>query len=315
LTHVDTISEDIVLSKISNSRFDKLNTFSYTAKVGNNLTGISPSLPEAAIVREISIVSAVRNPQQEVLVTTATPHEFHLNENVAIKGTTGVAVDGTFQIIEIVSSTEFKYIYGGPIGSATGGIATLERLGISNSGSTVFLTSAQVDTGIYGPYIWDPNSNYVLSSLTSSITQDIKAGNNVRVLTIDPVNNIPNEEGFVVFGFGTENEEGPVRYLYKPSDSSLQLDPAYFFKNNHNIGDGITVIRRKGAHVISSIGREYAPYITDTSVARDILQELLRQTKSVGIFIEFLVRYPQQLYSVLDVYRSDSEELWPVQQS
>lgn len=65
---------------------------------------------------------------------------------------------------------------------------------------------------------------------------------------------------------------------------------------------------------MSGIGKEYSAYITDPGVAREILQDLMRQVKSVGIFIEFLVRFPQQLYSTLDVYRSDSEILYPIGQ-
>jgi hypothetical protein len=160
--------------------------------------------------------------------------------------------------------------------------------------------------------MWSPNAPYVISSLTSNIQADIKAGNNVRTIAINTVNNIPDTEGFVIFDFGTEREEGPVRYLYKPTSASLQLDPAYVFKSNHDIGSSITVIRRRGAHVMSGLGSEYPAYITDPAVAREVLQNLMRQVKSVGIFIEFLIRYPEQLYSQLDVYKSGNPDLWPI---
>jgi hypothetical protein len=185
---------------------------------------------------------------------------------------------------------------------------------MSNDGSIAYLTSAQLDTGILGPYTWDLNAAFVLSSLTSTIQSEIKAGNNVRTMQIAAPNNLANEESFAIFDFGTEFQEGPVRILYKPTANSIQLDPAYVFKQNHEVGSSVTVIRKRGAIVMSGIGKEYSAYITDPGVVREILQDLMRQVKSVGIFIEFLVRFPQQLYSTLDVYRSDSEILYPIGQ-
>jgi len=222
-------------------------------------------------------------------------------------------VNGSFIITGTPTPTTFTYVQAGESGTATGGTCRVERFGLSSGGSLVYLTSAQLDTGILGPNIWDTNASFVLSSLTTKSTESINAGNNVRTLEITPINNIPDEEGFLIFGFGTENEEGPVRYLYKPTSSSLQLDPAYVFENNHAVGEAVTVIRRRGAHVISSTGKEYAPYITDPAVARETLQELLRQTKSVGIFIEFLIRFPEQLYGTLDVYNSGNENLQQIE--
>ena len=443
-TRILTDEEDEVISYTMETRFDKAQMYSYTAKSGGILTGISPDLPELAGVFEQDIATAERQTGYDVLITTVAPHGFREGEGVRIQNTvpnlstksirvdvtvtdtdadvaaktairmsaevdfgatslgpivevtnsnigvavdaadidSGVAVavsqqgtialqeitqitvgngasydsvgdglrfeisnandvlryhvwfnvldgantpqinpgldggvDGTFVISEIVSALQFKYVSPGELGSVTGGLARVERIEMSNSGSLAYLTSAQLDTGILGPNIWDANAAFVLSSLTTDSADEIKAGNNVRTLNINPINNIPNEEGFVIFGFGTENEEGPVRYLFKPTPSSIQLDPAYVFQNNHDIGESITVIRQRGAHVISSTGKEFAPYITDPSIAREVLQELLRQTKSVGIFIEFLVRFPEQLYATLDVYRSGNEDLYPVNQA
>lgn len=444
-TRILTDTEDEVIQNTLETRFNKNNSYTYTSKVGNVLTGITPDLPEVSSIFEHTILTAERQIGHSVLVETLTPHNFKLNEAVRIQNTlstlsttslridinasdtdadvaakmaarinaepdfsatslgpiveitnsnigpstdaadidsnvtiavsqqgtitlpeiTHVTVDassaydvagnglrfeisnandttryhvwfnvidginapqinpglnnddinGTFIISEINSPTKFTYISSGELGIKVGGLARVERIKMANSGSLAFLTSAQLNTGIIGPNMWDSNAAYVLSSLTTNSQDEIKAGNNVRTLNISPINSIPDEEGFVIFGFGTENEEGPIRYLFKPTSSSMQLDPAYVFQNNHEVNESVTVIRRRGAHVISSTGKEFAPYITDPSIAREVLQELLRQTKSVGIFIDFLVRFPEQLYATLDVYRSENEDLYPVNQA
>lgn len=313
-TRILTAIEDVTLSTQYDTRFDKANKYSFTGKSGNILTGITPLLPAEAGIFESTIVTATRVGNVVTAVTSA-PHGFSIKEGIRVQNVVpdlDSTMNGTFVAQTIPSSTSFTYLSFGAAGVNTGGIARTERIGIADSGSLVHLTSAQINTGILGPYMWSPDAPYVISSLTSNIQGDIKAGNNVRTIAINTVNNIPNDEGFVIFDFGTEREEGPVRYLYKPTTASLQLDPAYVFKSNHDIGSSITVIRRRGAHVMSGLGTEYPAYITDPAVAREVLQNLMRQVKSVGIFIEFLVRYPEQLYSQLDVYRSGNPDLWPI---
>lgn len=312
--HILTDSEDVTITRNFNTRFDRSNRYTYTSKTGNLLNGISPALPAVASIIEKDLLSVDRVGDL-VTVVTVSNHDFKKGETVKVYGLSDPdnTLNGSFIIDSVPTGNIFTYrSLGAPTSQSTIGEARVERLGIANSGSLAYLTSSQINTGILGPYMWDSTAPYVISSLTSNIQADIRAGNNVRSIAISAVNNIPNTEGFVIFDFGTEREEGPVRYLYKPTDASLQLDPAYVFKNNHDIGSSITVIRRRGAHVMSGLGKEYPAYITDPAVAREVLQELMKKVKSVGIFMEFLVRYPEQLYATLDAYKSDSEDLWPI---
>jgi len=117
-------------------------------------------------------------------------------------------------------------------------------------------------------------------------------------------NDIPNEEGKLIFDFGTEKEEGPIRYFYKPSDSTIAIDPAYVFKFSHNIGSAVTRINKKGGIQFKGDGSERAPYITDPSAAREVLKELMESIKSIGVFLNFMIRYPELYYGTVDTYRS-----------
>ena len=112
------------------------------------------------------------------------------------------------------------------------------------------------------------------------------------------------EGGYIIFDYGRNTQEGPVRYLYKPTDNTIALDPSYTFKYSHAVGSPIVAISRRGPHQMSGKATEYPAYITDPSEARFVLQELIRSVKSAGIFVNFLVRYPEQLYATLDVYQS-----------
>lgn len=209
-------------------------------------------------------------------------------------------------VITSITPTTFSYVKLGTDGSAsTPGTSRVERMGLANSGSKVIVTDAVSNSvsRITGSYIWDLAAPFVLSSNTATISDNIQAGKIVRLLSTT-VNTMSAEGGFLIFDYGRSTQEGPVRYLYKPTDNTIAIDPSYTFKYSHPPGSPIVAISHKGPHQMSGRADEYPAYITDPSEARFILQELIRSVKSAGIFVNFLVRYPEQLYATLDVYNS-----------
>jgi len=252
-----------------------------------------------------------RDASNNLTVVTSTPNDFEVGEYAIITGavpTSGFVVspNGTWLITSITNPTTFvAFSPGDPGTTGATGTVRVERAGLSNSGSLVLLDDAipASVSGIKGPYVWDLNAAFVLSSLTGSLTQVIHAGQSLKIINIG-ANNLAPGGGQLIFDFGTSFQEGPVRYLFKPSANTIAIDPAYVFQNDHAIGSAVTAIRSKGPHAMSGLGTEFAPYITDPTVARDILEELIREVKSVGIFVEFLIRYPEQLYATIDVYSS-----------
>jgi len=194
--------------------------------------------------------------------------------------------------------------------AVTPGSVRMEKVGLANTGSKVIITDAVVRevSRTTGAYIWDLTAAFVLSSNTASITEEIKAGKIVRLLGLTD-NTIESGEngGFVILDYGLNTQEGPVRYLYKPTPNTIAIDPSYVFQKRHLSGGSIVSIRHKGPHIMSAHGAEYPLYITNPSEARFILQNLIRSVKSAGIFVNFLVRYPEQLYATLDVYQSGDD--------
>lgn len=235
--------------------------------------------------------------------------------DVASASATGVAITLSENlnlgavITSVPTATTFTYTKLGTNGSAsTPGVSRIERIGLSNTGSKVIVTDAisnQVSR-ITGTYVWDQAATFVLSSNTAQISDAIQAGKIVRLLNVTS-NTISKDGGSLIFDYGRSTQEGPVRFLYKPTDNTIALDPSYTFKYSHSINSPIVAVSRKGPHQMSGRATEYPPYITDPSEARFILQDLIRSVKSAGIFVNFLVRYPEQLYATLDVYQSGND--------
>jgi hypothetical protein len=260
---------------------------------GQSITGAG--IPANAKI--ISILSPTSVLISKVATATALSNSLFFRE----------ITDGSFIVKTKPASNILTYDHIGINGAAsTAGTVTVERLQLSPSGSRVILTEAVSadDTRIIGPYIWDAGAPFVLSSEVGKVDNAIQAGKIVRVMEISADNSISNEPGFIVLDYGKENQEGPIRYLFKPSSDTIAIDPSYVFQKSHSANASIVRIRKKGPHTLDGKAGEYAPYVTDPSEARIILQELIRSVKSAGIFINFLIRYPNQLYATLDVYQS-----------
>jgi len=281
--------------------------YSYSSKTldisgGYVLSGISPQLPFMAGVVEIPIDAISCNTNGVVTIETAQNHDLKAGQSIRVYDVTGGNFNGVFEVGSVVNSTTFDFQTNGAAAVGSGGSIRIERVGLAESNSKVYLTTALIDTGVIGPYMYDTRAPFIVSSYVGSILTDIKAGNIVFSLSIETPNNIPDEQGFLIFDYGLNTQEGPVRYLYKASEGTLALDPAYIFQYDHSPGSSITAIRRKGAHVMSGLGKEYAFYVSDPSAARLILQDLIEEVKSAGVFLRYLVRYPELYYSAFDVY-------------
>jgi len=262
-----------------------------------NVSGIAPGM----LISAIGIPSGTS--VTDIQGTTVT-----MDQNASGNGTATLnfseSLNGGFIITSVPSPTTYTFTDLGNNGTASNsGTSRVERAGLAPTGSNVYCTNAvpASESRIEGPYIWDLTAPFVLSSDTGTIADSIQAGKIVRLLDLG-TNTIPSTGGYLIFDYGLETQEGPVRYLYKPTDSTIAIDPSYTFKFSHAIGSGITLVETNGPHTMSGTAAEYPAYITDPSQARITLENLITSVKSAGIFVNFLIRYPDQLYGTLDVY-------------
>jgi hypothetical protein len=212
-------------------------------------------------------------------------------------------LNGSFIITSVTGNT-FTYDSIGLNGTAvTPGTARVDTIGMAPTGSLVLITGALPVsfTRITGPYVWDLAAPFVLSDNIATIVGSIHAGATISLLNLS-ANTIPAQGGYVIFDYGLTTQEGPVKYLYAPNNTTIIVDPAYIFQYTHVNGSSIVAIDNKGPHIMSGFGTEYPPYITNPPSVIATLESLIQSVASAGIFIDFLIRYPDQLYSVLPTY-------------
>lgn len=304
VVRLDSADGQETVTSSTNSTFDHLARYSYTGKTSDTLTGISPSLPTVAAlhIRTLSVISDLSTGYLTGVTTTA--HGFAVGDNVGITGiTTNEIFNGCWPVTQIVNSTTFKvkvpfsvsqYIY-------TEGEARVEREGFIVSGSSVILSeslSGEV-TGVKGSYLWDPRfAKFVVSSQKATgpvitqlvggvaTTKEIKTGDTAITLSFDE-SDLP-ESGLIVFDYGLNTQEGPIAYTKTLTDGSILLDSSYIFRYPHDTETStVNAINQLGPRQLE--GNELAPYIADPAIVRTLLEQLIEDVKSTGIFANIIV--------------------------
>jgi hypothetical protein len=263
-----------------------------------SLTGVSPGqLVIASGVTPGTKVLQVLDPSTIVMSAPAT---------TTLAATAVVFSENTNGPFEVVSanSGQFTIYQVGTSGSAsTPGVASKEQLLLApDSFKIIITTSVSSDiTEIKGPYIWQLDAPFTLSADTSTTTTNIVAGKTYKLLVLGS-NDIPDGPGYLVLDFGKNNQEGPIKYLYKASENTVAVDTTYTFQQFHDIGASVVAVSKLGPHIPTGQGNEYPPYVTNPPDARKLLQDLIVSVASAGIFIDFIIRYPNQLYGTINVY-------------
>lgn len=211
--------------------------------------------------------------------------------------------NGPFDVVS-ANSTQFTVNQVGTNGVATTpGVASKEQLLLAPDGFKIIITTSVSSdvTKIKGPYVWQLNAPFTLSADTSTTTTDIVAGKTYKLLTLTS-SQIPDGPGYVVLDYGKNNQEGPIKYLYKAADNVVVIDTSYTFQQFHSAGASIVAVSKFGPHTPTGQGNEYPPYVTNPPDARKLLQDLITSVASAGIFIDFIIRSPVQLYGTINVY-------------
>lgn len=156
-----------------------------------------------------------------------------------------------------------------------------------------------------GSFLFNPSGSegtVTISSQRCAIQQVINKESVYTSVAVDNNSNFQQPFGQVIFGFGTSEQEGPVRYRGIPNTNTVLLDPSYVFKFDHPIGTIINVISDVKPYVPRADGTDLAIYFTSPSNARAIVQQILASLAAAGIIVTFQVLAPKYKYLLDNPY-------------
>lgn len=161
-----------------------------------------------------------------------------------------------------------------------------------------------------GSFIFSPNGQtnaFTITKQKCSLQQIVAKGNIYTSVAVDNNTSFSNPTGELIFGFGTDQQEGPVKYRGIPNQNTILIDPGYVFKFDHSIGSNINVISEKQPYTPSKTGKDLAVYLTSPSGAREVVQAILLSLAAAGVIVKFKVLAPTYRYIIDNPYISDDD--------
>lgn len=148
--------------------------------------------------------------------------------------------------------------------------------------------------GQQGPYMYDTTQPFIVSDVGTTLTQNLD-GTMSRVIQVANSALFPDELGYLIFGYGTQDQEGPVPYIARPSSGTLLISPSYTIKTAHPSGTDVSLVAEKAPVRVSSDGLNYPFYLTDAVSGRVYAQDLINSVAATGINIVFTILYPSDI--------------------
>lgn len=142
-----------------------------------------------------------------------------------------------------------------------------------------------------GPYMYDLSQPFTVSDIGTTLTQNLD-GTMPRVISVSNSAFFPDQQGNIILGYGTAEQEGPIPYIARPSNNTLLISPAYTVKRVHLSGTDVALVSEKAAVNVSRDGLDYPFYITDVVSGRIYAQDLINSIAATGINIVFTILYP-----------------------
>lgn len=165
--------------------------------------------------------------------------------------------------------------------------------------ATIEVVSTIADAGpstpdSLGPYIYDMNQGFTIGNASTVLTTDVN-GETSSVINVTDSTGFPDSSGYLVLGYGTQYQEGPIPYIARPSNGTLLISPAYFIQQNHLSGSSVLLIDQKSPVVLNTDGSDYQGYLTDTASGRVYAQNLINTVTAAGVTVIFTILYPNDI--------------------
>lgn len=161
-----------------------------------------------------------------------------------------------------------------------------------------------------GSFFFDPSGStatYTVSSQAATLDQAVQPGQVLTSITVDDNSNFESTSGVLIFGWGTDQEEQPVRFRGIPNSKTILIDPSYVFTKQHPVGSKVNVIIDQRPYVPRRDGTDLAIYMTSPSDAREVVQEILRTLAAAGIILNFVILAPSYKYLCDNPYLVDDD--------
>ena len=142
-----------------------------------------------------------------------------------------------------------------------------------------------------GPYIYDLAQPFTISATETTLDQNLD-GTMSRLITVVDATQFPDSQGYLILGYGTKEQEGPIPYISRPSSNTLLISPAYSLKNSFVSGTDVALVATRAGVVLDPSGNDFEFFMTGDAAGRIYAQDLINQIAATGLVVVFTVIFP-----------------------
>lgn len=162
------------------------------------------------------------------------------------------------------------------------------------TGAEVEIQAAATGTTL-GPYIWDTVDGVALTETETATAEELAEGHQYATLDVDDAIDFPNEVGWLILGFGTSKQVGPIRYLGRITDTKLKLDYTTVMSGDVPSGASVHLLTQRNPFVPADPTAVGSAYLTASSAGRIAAQRTIEAAAAAGFEIRIEVGYPSDV--------------------
>jgi hypothetical protein len=239
-------------------------------------------------------------------VTTITDHGLSPGQMVMLDGVQGDTA-GRWNIIGQVLSTPTttSFTLSDPGQDGFGG------------GGTITLITSPANDGVPGPFVFDPNAGVAITATATSSNQIVSGLRSISTLTVVTNGTVGfPESGYLVIGFGTQYEVGPIPYVAILDKETFVIDRTFVFPQTIPSGVNVSLLYQKMPWIPANVTEVGAFYVTDSSSGRVAAQAFIEAAAAAGVNVVNKIIYPGDRgiggegNPTTGLYLSDKVEVW-----
>lgn len=141
-------------------------------------------------------------------------------------------------------------------------------------------------------YMLDTVSGTALSGAQTLTTTVVNGGSGTRLLTVSSTVGFPNTPGYIVLGFGTNNQSAVIKYISVISGTQLLLDPGAVFPQRYAVGTTVDLLFQRGTFSPADSTPYGVTWLTGTAIGRQAAETDIGFAAASGLNVSIEVIYP-----------------------
>lgn len=209
-------------------------------------------------------------------------------------GFTGIEVTVNGSDLAPVVASDTQTAINSAVPAITTSIVSGNILTLTIQNASTVPDAGESTSSSLGPYLFDTSQGFTVGTASTTLTAEVNGGTS-HVIFVNDSTGFSNSNGYLVLGYGTSLQEGPIPYIATPSSGSILISPVYFIQNDHPIGSSVIFVPTISPIVIPDNGSFYEPFLTDTASGRVYAQNLINAITAAGVTVIYTILYPDDI--------------------